>query len=262
MSRISRVAGTWGGRGAALLAAGLVAGCLATPANPGPFTGTAQPGSYIALVDEAGATIPASYVDFGRPACADGRDNDADAVADLGDTGCVDADDANERLPGLQAYVPSTLPMTVNPSGVIVVEPTDLVVQQREYCFDAGTGTPWCTGITLRGSGPTRRGTIETDSTLTLPVPITIAMEAVSGFPSGFGDDCVIPHIESVLVGSYDEQTGTAELHMSGVPVEQAPDCGTWTASVNAALGLPTTGGSTLVVTLLDPAGEPLQLAE
>lgn len=262
MSMISRVARTWGGRGAALLAAGLVAGCLATPANPGPFTATALPGSHIALVDETGATIPASYVDFGRPACADGRDNDVDGVADLGDAGCVNAEDANERLPGLQAYVPSTLPVTVNPSGVIVVDPTALVVQQREYCFDAGTGAPWCTGITLQGSGPVRRGMIETDSTLTLPVPITIAMETVSGFPSGYGDGCVIPHIDAVLVGSYDEQTGTAELHMSGVPVERAPDCGVWTDSVNAALGLPANGGATLVVRLLDAAGEPLRLAD
>jgi hypothetical protein len=261
MSRASRRAGRWGTRGLAVVAAGFAAaGCLAPPTNPGPFTATATVGSHLELVDEHGDVIPASHVDFGGPACADGRDNDVDGRADLADRGCAGADDANERVPGLQEHVPTTVPITVKPSGVIVVRPTEMVVQQREYCLDAGTGTPWCVGITLQGAGPARYGSIETDGILTLPLPITIAMEAVSGFPTGFGPDCVIPYIDSAFTGPYDEATGVATLEVSGVPVDRAPDCGDWTAQVNAALGLPATGTSMVVGTVLNADGEPLQV--
>jgi hypothetical protein len=245
---------------AALAAVGVTAGCLPEPrpTNHGQFTGEALPGSFLELVDGNGAPIPASNVDFGRPACGDGKDNDVDGLADAADPACVGRADANERLPGLQEVVPTTLPVRVKPNGVVTVRPSDLVVQQREVCLDLGTGEPWCTGITLRGAGPARRGSITRD-TLTLPIPITIEMVGLSGFPTPLGPDCVIPYIDSVFTGSYDEDTGVAELSVSDVSVERAPDCGAWTEAINGTLGLPTTGRSALVVSLRNDAGDPVR---
>jgi hypothetical protein len=227
--------------------------------NPGRFTATAGPGSFLELVDGEGTPIPASHVDFGRPACADGKDNDLDGGVDAGsDPQCVGPGDANERLDGLQPAVASTLPIIVRRDGTVVVDPTDLVVQQREYCFDAGD--LWCTGITLRGAGPSRRGRI-TGSRVTIPIPITIKLDALTGFP-GFDSDCEIPYIDSVFSGAnYDETAGTVRLATSDVPVAPAADCGPWTEQVNAVLGLPTVGRSVIELTITNHNGDPIQLA-
>jgi hypothetical protein len=231
---------------------------LPSVTNPGRFTGTAGTGSFLELVDGEGAPIPASHVDFGRPACADGKDNDLDGDRDVGsDPQCAGADDANERLDGLQPAVPSTLPLGVRRNGTIVVDPTDLVIQQREYCLDIGE--IWCTGITLRGAGPSRRGFIN-GSRVTIPIPITIKLDALTGFP-GFDPNCEIPHIESVFTGDdYDEATGTVTLTTSNVPVAPAADCGPWTDQINAVLGLPTVGRSVIELTIVNESGEPIQL--
>jgi hypothetical protein len=262
------------GRGFLLLAAGallaLGTGCAEWPgrpprpadrpvvANPGRFTATAGPGSFLELVDSEGTPIAASHVDFGRPACSDGKDNDLDGGIDAGsDSQCVGADDANERLDGLQPAVASTLPLTVSRNGTIVVDPTELVVQQREYCFDAGE--LWCTGITLRGAGPRRLGRI-TGSSVTIPIPITIKLDALTGFP-GFDSDCEIPYIDSVFSGRNDDaNAGTVRLATRDVPVAAAADCGPWTDQVNAVLGLPTVGRSVIELTIANANGDPIQL--
>jgi hypothetical protein len=262
------------GRGVLLLAVGallaLGTGCAQWPGqpprpadrpvvtNPGRFTATAGPGSFLELVDSEGTPIAASHVAFGRPACADGKDNDLDGAPDAGsDRQCVGAEDANERLDGLQPAVASTLPLDVGRNGTIVVDPTRLVVQQREYCFDAGE--LWCTAITLRGAGPRRLGRI-TGSSLTVPIPITIELDALTGFPD-FGSDCEIPYIDSVFSGrNYDESAGTVRLATSDVPVAAAADCGPWTEEVNSVLGLPTVGDSVIELTIANRNGDPIQL--
>jgi hypothetical protein len=246
----------------ALVAAGAlvltgVAGCFSEPANPGAFTVEAGPGTWLETYDAEGSAFAASHVDFGVAACADGVDNDVDGVADGADAGCVGADDANERLPGRQDVVPTTLPLRVNEHGVLLVDPTDLVVQQREWCFPVAGGEPWCTGITLRGDGPARWGGIDEDEIL-LPIPITIELETVSGVPSPYGPGCVIPHIDATFYGSYDPATGAFEMSVDDVPVGAVPDCGAWTAPVNAALGTPTMGRSVITGTILDDEGEPV----
>ena len=233
------------------------AGCFSEPANPGTFTVEAGPGSWLETYDADGTAFAASRVDHGVAACADGVDNDVDGSADGADAGCVGAEDANERLPGRQEVLPTTLPVKVDAHGVVHLDPTDLVVQQREWCFPVSGGEPWCTGITLRGSGPVRWGGIDEDEIL-LPIPITIELETVSGFTSPYGPRCVVPHIDATFYGSYDPATGAFEMTVDGVPVGATPDCGAWTAQVNAALGTPTMGRSVITGTILDDDGDPV----
>lgn len=250
----------WARRGVAAVGALALtgaAGCFSAPSNPGAFTLVAGPSSWLETYDAAGSGYPASHVEFGAPACADGKDNDVDGVVDVSDDGCVGADDANERLPGRQAHVPTSVPVEVSPHGLVTLDPTQLVTQQREWCFDAGTGEPWCTGITLRGAGPERWGAIDDDA-IAVPLPITIELETVSGFPSGYGPDCILPYIDATFAGSYDPTTGGFEMSVEEVPVGAAPDCGVWTASVNAALGTPAMGRSVITGTLLDGDGRPV----
>jgi hypothetical protein len=249
-----------------LAVAGLVAligaaGCFSEPANPGWFTLRAEPSSWLETYDATGHAYPASHVEYGAPACADGVDNDLDGVADATDPTCVGTDDANERLPGHQQFVPTSVAIQVNDNGVLFVDPADFVSQQREWCLDAGTGEPWCTGITLRGSGAPRWGSIDEDSIM-IPLPITIELEAVSGFPSGYGPDCVLPHMDAVFEGSYDPATGAVALAVDAVPVGAAPDCGAWTDAVNGALGVPTLGRSQATGTLLDADGDPVSFQQ
>jgi hypothetical protein len=47
-------------------------------------------------------------------------------------------------------------------------------------------------------------------------------------------------------------------MSVDGVPVGAVPDCGAWTAHVNAALGTPTRGRSVITGTILDDEGEPV----
>ena len=249
-----------------LAAAGLVAllgaaGCFSEPANPGEFTLRVEPSSWLETTDGGGNPYPASHVEYGAPACADGVDNDLDGQADTGDDTCAGLDDANERLAGHQPFVPTSVPVEVNEHGVVFVDPADFVSQQREWCLDVGAGEPWCTGITLRGSGERRWGAIDEDS-LVIPLPITIELEAVSGFPSGYGPDCVLPHIDALFEGTYDPDTGAVDLAVAGVPVGAAPSCGEWTDAVNGSLGVPTTGRSVLTGTLLDADGRPVSFDE
>ncbi|HET6950412.1 MAG TPA: hypothetical protein VFI47_08555 [Acidimicrobiales bacterium] len=257
------------GRGrltATLIAAGGLVACAlgpgdpARPADPRSYQATALAGSYIQLVDEVGERIPASYIPFGQAACDDGRDNDVDGMPDAGDGDCVGVDDANERLPGLQPYAPATLPLTVDAEGVIAVDPSDLVMPQSEWCTQVGDDTPWCAGVTLRGTGPEQSGLYFTGTTPVLPLPVTIEIEALSGFPGGFGDRCAIRDIDSLLAGPYDPVTGVATLRTTDLAVDRATGCGAWTEGVNRVLGLPTTGNSTLVLTIVDDTGAPLRV--
>ncbi len=47
-------------------------------------------------------------------------------------------------------------------------------------------------------------------------------------------------------------------MSVDDVPVGAVPDCGAWTAQVNAALGTPTMGRSVITGTILDDEGEPV----
>jgi len=80
----------------------------------------------------------------------------------------------------------------------------------------------------------------------------------VSGFPSPYGPDCVIPFIDATFHGSYDPATGAFEMTVEDVPVGAVPDCGVWTDQVNTALGTPTMGRSVVTGTILDADGEPV----
>jgi hypothetical protein len=159
------------GPGLAVVAAlGLAASCVT---NPGEFTATAGPGSFIELLDEAGQPNPESFLDIGSPACHDGADNDLDGRADTGaDPQCDSASDANERLDGVQAYVPTTLPFQVESDGHFTVQPTDLEILPVEHCVPGTGGEVWCLAVTLRGAGGERQGSIN-GTHVELPIPIT-----------------------------------------------------------------------------------------
>ena len=248
--------------------AGLALGAACTPAppppagelptNPGRFTGTIEPGSFLQTVDEGGRPYPASHIDLGRPACADGKDNDVDATTDVDDPGCVGADDANERLAGHQAFEPTTVAINVRANGVISVRPSDIVVQQREYCLPVGDDV-LCSGITVRGAGPPVRGSIS-GTTMTIPYPITIDIEWLSGDWT-VEEGCAIGYIDSVFTGDdYDEATGRVTLRTADVPVPAATGCGPFENAINGSLGVPTLGESTVVSTFVDADGVPIQL--
>jgi hypothetical protein len=224
--------------------------------NPGTFTGTAGPGSHYRYVDRNGQAVPLAVLDIGRPSCADDEDNDLDGRTDRGDDGCADDSDANERLPGHQPYTPSTLPVRIKANGVITLRPSDLQVQPTEKCI-AGDDGPQCVSITPRGAGPARRGTIEGD-TITMPIPITVKLDAVTGYP-GFDPACEVGYSENIYTGDYDADTGVVVLETDPAanPVPAATGCGDWTDAINGALGLPGTGAGRLVVTVLDEAGDP-----
>ena len=247
------------GPGLAVVAAvGLAASCVT---NPGEFTATIGPGSFIELVDEAGQPNPESFLDIGNPACNDGADNDLDGAVDTGaDPQCDSAGDANERLDGVQAYVPTTLPFQVEPDGHFTVQPTDLEILPVEHCVPGTAGEVWCLAVTLRGAGPERQGSIN-GSHVELPIPITLKFDAVVGFP-GFDPACASDYIDAPFSGdNYDEATGQVTVRVENQRVLALTNCGDWTEVLNQVLGLPTVGQSTLELTLLDADGDPIDQA-
>ena len=231
---------------------------VVTP-NPGRFTGVAGPGSFYEYLYPDGQPVPLAYFDAGRPSCADEEDNDLDGRTDAQDPECDGQSDANERLDGIQPYTPSSLPVKIKANGVITVRPSDLQVQPAEKCVEGEDG-PWCLLISPRGAGPARRGSIE-GHRITLPIPMTIKFDAVTGYP-GFDPRCEVGYTENVYVGEdYDPETGVVVLETDADnAAPAATDCGEWTDAINSAIGLPGVGHSKLVITLRNEVGETPQL--
>jgi hypothetical protein len=241
--------------GAAVIGLTALAGCVD---NPGPFTITGHPGSFLDLEDGSGnQTI---VFDVGSPQCDDGLDNDLDGVADGGDAQCTSGSDANERLAGGQPYTAGAIPVDIDAAGTMTYDSEDLVFQQREYCLPVSETEVWCIGATIRGVGTGQTGSIESGS-LQLPAPTRIDLDAVVGFP-GLGANCHIGTINAVMSGdSYDLTTGESQLVANDIAVPTASDCGDWTAAIDAFMGLPTVGNATLEVTILNGSGQPVQLS-
>lgn len=247
---------------AALLAAATGAALVLSDAgkpeemtNPGKFTGVAGPGSIYQYVDAEGNPIPLASFDAGRPSCADTVDNDLDQRVDGDDPECDGDLDANERLDGVQPYLPSSLPVKIKANGVITLRPTDLQVQPAEKCIQNGDEV-WCVLVSPRGAGPARRGRVDGDR-VTLPIPLTVKFDAVTGYP-GFDPRCEVGYTENVYVDEdYDRKTGVAVLEIGDDnPAPAARNCGDWTSALNSALGLPGAARSKLIVTLRNDAGD------
>jgi len=265
--------GRRGGRAAraAIVTAGLVLGLTAATVpscepppkvveNPGRFTGVNGPGSFYEYLGADGGSDPVRSFDAGNPMCDDGIDNDADGLVDGGaDPECVGDRDANERLAGGQPYLGTSLPVRIKADGVIVVRPRDVRVQPVEKCLDNG-GELWCLNIVPRGEGPVLHGSVTRDR-ITLPVPMAIHFDAISGYP-GLDPRCKVGVTPNVYVAEdYDEATGTATFATG--PGNVAPamtNCGEWTDLLNAVLALPAVASSVLVTTIVDEQGEPLRL--
>jgi hypothetical protein len=249
--RVARVVGC------AAVAGGLMLVAASCVTNSGTFIATAGPGSYLEVVDTDGNPNPQSYLDIGNIACDDGVDNDLDGAVDSADGQCDGDHDANERLAGFQKRIPTTVPFEVEPSGHISIDPKKLSIQPVEHCVPGTGGTVWCLAVTLHGSGPALDGKIQ-GRHVELPIPITIKFDALSGFP-GLDPACETGHITAPFTGDdYDEATGRVTLHVEGQVVPRLTNCGDWTEGLNAVLGLPALGRSTLVGTFLDEHGHPI----
>lgn len=256
MRSLVRRSPRWLGPGLGALAMLGLTSCIA---NPGPFTITMHPGSELSLEMPDGTT---SYIlDIGRPACGDGVDSDADGFVDTTDPDCTSTADASERLSGAQAFVAATQPVNIDAEGVMTYDPTDMVVPQGEKCLDFGAEGVWCLGLTVKGIGPDRTGSVSA-GVVTLPTTVKIELDALTGWP-GIGTDCEIGPIETAFVAaSYDQVTGETHMDVTDSSVAAVTDCGDWNAAINAYLGLPTLGNAVLEATILDADGNPVDLAE
>lgn len=224
--------------------------------NPGVFVGTNLSGSFYEYLDANGTPMERSFFDSANPACANDIDDDADGLVDTGaDPDCDSPDDANERLDGVQDHRGSYLPTTIEADGKLRVDPGELVVEPMEKCLMNG-GELWCLNIQPHGAGPVREG-IATRDHVVVAIPMTIKFDLISGYP-GWDDRCEIPYTENVYVGDgYDEETGIVVLESAAYnPAPAIENCGDWTDLLNAVLGLPGTGHSTLVVEMRNAAGE------
>jgi hypothetical protein len=240
-----------------LVGIGAVLGVFAFSAcvsNPGEFTIGGQPGSTLTLTGDG---ITSSFP-LGTPACADGRDDDVDGLTDFGsDPQCDSAQDANERIDGVQAFVQGSWPVDIDANGVITADPADFSYQQRESCVAVGSEV-WCLGVTFRGTGAVQTGSITTTS-VTIPASTVVELDAIVGFP-GLPANCQIgPTSGTLSASSYNATTGETTLVMNDVSVAAVTTCGDYNAPINANLGLPGESDSTLVAKILNDEGEPVQ---
>jgi hypothetical protein len=219
---------------------------------------TAHDGSEM-LIKHGGAVTFA--LDIGSPACSDGGDNDADTFADhADDPECDAAADASERLDGIQAYAASSLPLTVAADGTITVDPTQLSIQQREFCMIGAESALWCFGLTVKGAGSTQTGTISSEG-VTIPWSVVVEVDAVTGV-TGLGADCQIGPITTTLASNtYDEVTGQTTLTSSDATLPAVTGCGSdWSNLIDLYLGLPALGDATLEAMILDANGNPISI--
>lgn len=259
--RLGRGGRRLGGAVALLAVVGGVVACEPPPPveveNPGVFTGTNEPGSFYEYLNADGVPMERSMFDSGNPACDNGIDDDADTQIDTagGDPECDSADDANERLDGVQEYGGSYLPVTIEEDGRIIVDPSELRVEPMEKCLMSG-GELWCLEIQPKGAGPVREGVVTPDLVV-VPIPMTIDFDLISGYP-GFDDRCAVGYTENIYFAEdYDEETGRLTLRtVPENPVPAIANCGQWTDLLNSVLGLPGTGRSELIVTMENADGE------
>jgi hypothetical protein len=243
--------------GAAML---LLAACGVS--NPGTFTTTVLGGSSLTLTDAGGT--PTLQFAVGVAACSDGRDNDIDSRIDSGsDPQCDSADDANERLDGVQAYEQPTWVMEVDSGGAITVDPASVDFQQLEECINVIIGI-WCMGITIAGTGDPLTGTISpADGTIELGFRVNVEIDGITGFP-GLSPDCAIGPIAGTLEATdYDEATGEATLAVADMPVPAVSGCGSsgllnYDTLINDALSLPGQADLNFLTHTLDAGGNPV----
>lgn len=258
-ARARRLVSTAGVLGAVAL---VVAACIT---NAGAFTLTVGSGSTVALFDAGGEPAMSFSLSDVR-ACADTVDNDLDGRSDFGrDPQCDSADDANERLDGVQATVPPTLPMEIKAGGEVLFDPTDLVLPPAEVCTDLGLlGGIICTSSTVHGVGAAQTGSIDTEThVITLTLPLVVEIDAVVGLP-GFGSDCAIGPISPTFVATdYDQATGDTTLVATDVPVAAVTNCGSlYNGFVNDLAGLPGTADISLRSSILNGEGDPIAFQE
>lgn len=230
--------------------------------NPGTFTTTVLAGSSLVLTDAGGT--PTLQFAVGTAPCSDGRDNDLDTHIDSGlDAQCDSPNDANERLDGVQAYVPPTWIMEVDSGGAITVDPASITFQQVEECINVIIGI-WCMGITIVGAGDTLNGTITPgDGTIELDFGVNVEIDGITGFP-GLSPDCRIGPIAGTLNATdYDKTTGEATLAVADMPVPAVSGCGSsgllnYDTLINDALSLPGQADVNFLTRTLDAGGNPV----
>jgi hypothetical protein len=112
----------------------------------------------------------------------------------------------------------------------------------------------------VKGIGPAQTGSVTAEGVV-LPMPIILELDPLVGYadvPAG----CQIGPVEgSFLASSYDEVTGETEMVNADRQVPAITTCGDWNAAFNAYLGLPTLGNGVMQSTILDAAGNPIDLA-
>jgi hypothetical protein len=246
---------TWIGVGVVAVVAFIASACVT---NAGEFTLTVKPGTDLTLTDTNGnPTLPTGY---GIAACVDGLDNDLDGMTDFGsDAQCDSSVDGNERIDGVQTYVPVRLPIDVDAAGNLTIDPAELTSQQVEICYDSGSGI-WCLGITLTGSGSPHGGTINTETgSISLPLALVLDVDALVGFP-GLSGSCSFGPINATYVAdSYNTTTGATELVSNNNPLGAVTNCGsTYNSLFNSLLALPGQVDGLIKATILNASGNPI----
>jgi hypothetical protein len=244
--------GTMGVGAAAVAVVALTGGCVT---NAGSFTATMRPNSFLEVLDLNGVPNPHSHLDIGTPACGDGIDDDLDGVTDGADAQCDAANDHNERLNGVQAFVAPTLPFEVESDGHFHVQPTGFLAQPVERCMPATGGAVWCVAVTMKGSGGERQGSVN-GTRVRLPLPATLKINAVTGFP-GIDPLCETDYINGPYAGEgYDEATGNITEQVAHETWPALTNCGPYNDMLDTFLGLPAESQSTLNWTLKNASGE------
>lgn len=231
--------------------------------NPGPFTATVLAGSSLTL---SGGQV----FGLGKPACNDGIDNDLVEGIDLADADCASANDANERLAGAQAYVAPKVNVSVTGAGVVNLAANGIVFPPGEVCVNTGIGI-WCLNATIAGSAATV-GSIDpegptaaaADGTISLPVKMTVELDAVVGFP-GLSANCrIIPGTATLVSSNYNKTNGNATLtNSAAVSVPAVAGCGSfgfinYDTTINGQLGLPGTANVSLLVQIRNALNQPV----
>ncbi|HEV7759688.1 MAG TPA: hypothetical protein VGO78_11885 [Acidimicrobiales bacterium] len=255
-----------------LAALGAALGMLIVLAQPAAAAGVSNPGNFGATV-LAGSSLTLSggtAFGIGVPACSDGVDNDLAGGTDFpADTSCTAANDANERLAGLQVYVQPKVNTAVSGTGVINLAIAGYVFPPGEICV-AAIGT-WCLNATIAGDGATV-GSINPegptaaagDGTISLPVDLRVELDAVVGFP-GLSANCrILPATATLASANYNKTTGNATLtNGAAVAVPAVAGCGSflglsYDTLINGQLGLPGTANASLLVQIRNAANQPV----
>ena len=250
-----------------LAALGTVVGVLVVLAQPASAAGVSNPGAFATTVQAGSSLTLASgaVFDIGTPACSDGDDNDTDTLVDFpADPECDAANDNNERVNNVQAYVQPKVNTTIGGTGTINLAVAGYAFPASEVCINflgvqCLTATIAGDGATVGTADPEGPTAAAADGTISLPVDLRVELDAVTGFV-GLPANCrVLPATATLTANNYDKTNGNATLaNAVPVTVPAVTSCGVYNALINGALGLPSTAVATLVTQTRNAANQPV----